>query len=246
MTYEEILDFWRGRILPSGDEFQALITRQAIEFAANSGKIENPQVTYYDTREIFKHGSVSSYTGSLTTLFEINDAKCAYLYVLDALQRRQPLDEPVLLEMHRLLTLNTYDEGRLALGERPGAYRTHDFDTGKTEVGAPFADVPDEMDELLQEFLTLDKNHALTTAAYFHAKFENIHPFADGNGRTGRLSMNYLLLLMDHPPITIFEEDRKEYYSTLVVWDTVQDLNPMKKFLRSQTVKTWERRLGKL
>ena len=87
---------------------------------------------------------------------------------------------------------------------------------------------------------------ALTAAAYFHVKFENIHPFADGNGRTGRLAMNYLLVMLGHPPIVVHEEDRKEYYAALEAWDTKQNLKVMISFLRSQTVKTWLKRVEKL
>ena len=79
--------------------------------------------------------------------------------------------------------------------------------------------------------------------AYFHAKFENIHPFADGNGRTGRLVMNYLLLLNDHPPVIIHEEDRKGYYSALEAWDEKQELDPLITYLREQTEKTWRKQV---
>ena len=65
------------------------------------------------------------------------------------------------------------------------------------------------MTELLDELKDIPAEKALTAAAYFHAKFENIHPFADGNGRTGRLAMNYFLVCHDHPPVIIHEEDRK-------------------------------------
>ena len=82
-------------------------------------------------------------------------------------------------------------------------------------------------------------SQVLTAAAYFHAKFENIHPFADGNGRAGRLLMNYLLLLWDHPPIIIHEEDRKAYYDALERFDSSQELDTLTAFLKEQTVKTW-------
>ena len=80
-------------------------------------------------------------------------------------------------------------------------------------------------------------------AAYFHAKFENIHPFADGNGRVGRLAMNYLLVLHGHPPIIIHEEDRRDYYDALEAWDTRQELEALLSFLRTQTEKTWAKQL---
>ena len=100
------------------------------------------------------------------------------------------------------------------------------------------------MGELLAELQDLSPENALTAAAYFHAKFENIHAFADGNGRTGRLAMNYLLVLQGHPPIIIHEEDRKEYYAALEAWDDRQDLAPLRDFLKSQTEKTWERQIA--
>jgi Fic family protein len=115
--------------------------------------------------------------------------------------------------------------------------------TGKEEVGAAPEDVADEVQELLDELREVPPEKALTAAAYFHAKFENIHAFADGNGRTGRLAMNYFLVLHDHPPITIHEEDRKEYYDALEVWDRQQTLEPLCGFLRSQTEKTWAKQI---
>ena len=83
----------------------------------------------------------------------------------------------------------------------------------------------------------------MTAAAYFHAKFENIHAFVDRNGRVDRLAMDYLLVLHGHPPILIHEEDRKEYYAALETWDTRQKLASLREFLRWQTGKTWERQV---
>ena len=57
--------------------------------------------------------------------------------------------------------------------------------------------------------------------------------------------MNYFLLLHDHPPIVIHEEDRAAYYEALEAWDTEQKLDPMISFLRTQTVKTWQRQLDR-
>ncbi len=85
----------------------------------------------------------------------------------------------------------------------------------------------------------------LTAAAYFHAKFENIHPFADGNGRVGRLMMNYILVRLEHPFVVIHEEDRIGYYKALEAWDEAQDLAPLVDFLKAQTVKTWEKQLAR-
>lgn len=58
---------------------------------------------------------------------------------------------------------------------------------------------------------------------------------------TGRLAMNYFLVLHNHPPVTIHEEDRKSYYDALEAWDLRQELEPLRVFLREQTAKTWEK-----
>ena len=85
----------------------------------------------------------------------------------------------------------------------------------------------------------------MTAAAYFHAKFENIHPFADGNGRTGRLAMNYFLVLHNHPPVIIHEENRRAYYEALEAWDSFQEIEPLRDFLRCETEKTWEKQIAR-
>ena len=131
----------------------------------------------------------------------------------------------------------------MAAGRTPGEYKRHDFVTGKEEIGAAPEDVAEEMDELLSELTEISNRNALTAAAYFHAKFENIHPFADGNGRVGRLAMNYFLIMHEHPPITIHEEDRRDYFVALEAWDARQELDPLLNFLREQTVKTWAKQI---
>ena len=148
-------------------------------------------------------------------------------------------------EFQYRLTQNTYDTRRYRLGERLGEFKLHDYVTGKEEVGAAPEDVADEIEELLFELKDIPDDKILTAAAYFHVKFENIHPFADGNGRTGRLVMNYILILHDHPPIVIHEEDRRTYFEALGVWDSEQKLTPMLAFLRQQTVKTWQKQIDK-
>jgi Fic family protein len=174
-------------------------------------------------------------------LFEIRNAKDAYELFLCAFRDKRPLDETFLKELQLCLIKNTYDARRWQLGERPGEYKRHDYVTGREEIGATPEDVADEMRELLEELRDVGSENALTAAAYFHAKFENIHPFADGNGRTGRLAMNYLLVLHGHPPVIIHEEDRKEYYDALETWDVQQELVPLQEFLKRQTEKTWEK-----
>ncbi|MBR6921051.1 MAG: Fic family protein [Clostridia bacterium] len=243
--YEKAVELWKRKNISNDAELAEALNGQSVMFAYHSGKIENDRITYNDTREIFDRDGVTSYTGDLRTLFEIRNAKEAYELLLVSYNERRPVDEALIKAFQYKLTQNTYDSRRWQLGERPGEYKRRDYVTGKNEIGASAEDVSDEMNELLDELKDVPDEKALTAAAYFHAKFENIHPFADGNGRTGRILMNYILLIHDHPPIVIHEEDRKEYYNALEAWDERQELEPLTGFLKKQTVKTWKKQIKK-
>lgn len=245
-NYEKALELWHRKNITTDAELAEALNGHSIAFAYHSGKLENERITYHDTREIFEHDGVTSYTGDLRTLFEIRNAKESHELFLQAFQERRPLDAKLVLDFQRQLTHSTYDTRRWQLGERPGEYKHHDYVTGREEVGAAPEDVADEMAELLEELRDVAPENVLTAAAYFHAKFENIHPFADGNGRTGRLAMNYLLVLNGHPPIVIHEEDRKGYYEALEAWDRAQELAPLRQFLVDQTAKTWQKQIARM
>lgn len=242
-NYEKAVSLWRRREISNDAELAEALNGHSIAFAYHSGKIENEKITYHDTREIFDHDGVTSYTGDLRTLFEIRNAKEANELFLASFSERRPINEGLIKEFQYKLTQNAYDTRRCQLGERPGEYKKHDYVTGREEIGAAPEDVAEEMDELIAELQEVSDEKALIAAAYFHARFENIHPFADGNGRTGRLLMNYLLVLHNHPPIVIHEEDRRLYYGALEEWDSVQDLQPLAEFLKEQTAKTWHKQI---
>lgn len=242
-NYEKAVALWQQKNVTTDAELAEALNGHSIAFAYHSGKIENEKVTYHDTREIFEHDGVTSYTGDLQTLFEIRNAKDANELFLRAFKEKRPLDETLLKEFQKCLTQNTYDSRRWQLGERPGEYKRHDYMIGKAEVGVAHKNVQHEVSKLLTELRDVSAQNALTAAAYFHAKFENIHPFADGNGRTGRLVMNYFLIMHDHPPIIIHEEDRDDYYSALEAWDLQQQLAQFCYFLKVQTVKTWKKQV---
>lgn len=242
-NYEKAVAIWQRRDITNDAELAEALNGHSVAFAYHSGKIENERITYHDTREIFEHDGVTSYTGDLRTLFEIRNAKEANELFLVSFNERRPIDDDLVKEFQYMLTQNTYDTWRFQLGERPGEYKLHDYVTGKEEIGAAPEDVAEEIAELLAELQDISDDKALIAAAYFHAKFENIHPFADGNGRTGRLLMNYLLVLHNHPPIVIHEEDRRAYFEALESWDSVQDLEPLIAFLKEQTAKTWQKQI---
>ena len=92
-----------------------------------------------------------------------------------------------------------------------------------------------KMEELIawyEEHKTFFK--PLVLAAIIHNQFENIHPFQDGNGRIGRLLLNFVLIRNNYPPINIFLENRGEYYNTLKLYSNSEEIKPTLRFLISQ------------
>jgi len=97
---------------------------------------------------------------------------------------------------------------------------------------------------LLEELCTWYKKHRkkyppLLLAAVVHNQFEKIHPFQDGNGRIGRLLLNYVLLQHKCPPINILLRDRGKYYTCLQEYDRKNDIKSTLKFLISQYKKQY-------
>jgi len=244
--YNKITAGWRAAKIDSVEALDLYLDSFKVLFAYHSGKIENPEINYHDTREIFDKSRVSAFTGNPRTLFEQQNQKDCYEFLKPKIIAKEALTAELVKQMHNELCKGTYDDFRFNVrGERPGEYKKHDYVTGIHEVGEPPENVAAEMSLLLDEVKNADAKDALTAACYFHAAFENIHPFADGNGRTGRTAMNYYLMINNHPPINIKEEDRKEYFTALEAYDTHEDLRPLENFMRSACVKTWERKVKK-
>ena len=129
-------------------------------------------------------------------------------------------------------------------GERPGEFKKHDYVTGIHEVGYAPEEVEPAISELVAELAELSPNaDVLKAAAYFHARFEYIHPFADGNGRVGRTLLNYFLMTHGEPSVIVYDEDKKEYYQALERYDADEEIDALTEFLRKQTVKTWAKAL---
>lgn len=242
--YETVLKIWQGWNIRSVSDLELHLDSFRILFAYHSGKIENEHITYHDTREIFENGQVVGYTGDTRTLFELQNQKVCYDFLKSKMIEREPLSIPLILEVHRILTAGAYDERRYIVhGERPGEFKKHDYVTGKNEVGSRPEDVEADLSELLEEVNSIGKQSPMKAGAYFHARFENIHPFADGNGRVGRTLLNYWLTINDYPPTIIFEEDKRSYYEALQEYDEQETLDALVSFLEEQTVKTWDHTL---
>ena len=105
--------------------------------------------------------------------------------------------------------------------EGPGSFREHDIEPFPGGMTPPlWPAVPAAVSSWIEEALAL-KSHAADplrfpeALASVHARFEQIHPFLDGNGRTGRLALNLLLVRLGYPPAIIYKGDRGRYLKAL-------------------------------
>lgn len=240
--YERAVKLWWSWNVATASDLDKYLHSFRILFAYHSGKIENEDITWHDTREIFENGRVSGFSGNPRALFEQQNQKLCYEYLKEKIAAKAPMDLCLVREVHRMLIAGTYDERRyIERGERPGEFKRHDYVAGIHEVGAAPEDAEREVAELLAEVNAYEGPEVLKAAAYFHAKFEHIHPFADGNGRVGRTLLNYYLMTRNHPPLIVDEEDRRQYFAALQKYDEDEDLEPLYQFLKAAVEKTWAR-----
>jgi Fic family protein len=244
-VYEKAVALWRGYEIRTPADLDKYLDSFRVLFAYHSGKIENGDITYHDTREIFENGRVCGFTGTPRALFEQQNQKLCYEYLKGKMIAGEPLTVDLVREIHRTLTMGTYDERRyIENDERPGEFKKHDYVTGVHEVGSAAVDVEGDLRELLEEVAGFAAADALKAGAYLHARFEYIHPFADGNGRVGRTLLNYFLMTHNHPPLVVYDEDKASYYQALQAYDEDEEIAPLLAFLREQVKKTWEKTLA--
>jgi Fic family protein len=242
MDIEDIIKDWQREPIKEVVDIEDKLHNFRILFAYHSGKIENEQIDYHDTREIFENGRISNYTGDVRTLFEQQNQKDCYDLLKKAIVDKEQISIELIKKIHYELSKGTYDEKRFSKGEQPGKFKKHDYIVGYYDVGSASSEVEEDLLELLNEIKEYKGNKTLTVAAYFHASFENIHPFADGNGRVGRTLLNYYLMINNYPPLVIFEEDKKEYYKALEAFDKDEEIAQLVDFLTLQLNKTWNRK----
>ena len=184
-----------------------------ILFSAHSCAIEGNSFSVDDTRILREQGMAMIPVGkSLLECTEMADHFRAFDYMASHLD--SPFGEALLKEVNRLVIEHTlaYRVPEAIAGE----YTTEDMAAGDTVFGdheTLIARVPSLMTST-QKALN-DGQHPMVVAAKWHGYYEYLHPFRDGNGRTGRLLSNFILLRAGHPLLIIKLEDRAEYISAL-------------------------------
>ncbi|MEK6907003.1 MAG: Fic family protein [Nanoarchaeota archaeon] len=173
----------------------------AIAFTYNTNAIEGSTITLSDTINIIKNNVAPN-----KNLNDIKETEAHYKLFLDMLNKKEKITNELLLRWHNEIFGETKNE-------IAGKYRTYLVRVG-SYIAPDWQDVKHLMDNLI-EFCNKSKLNPVELTAKAHYKFENIHPFGDGNGRVGRLLMNYILWHNKYPMIIIEKKKRLAYYKAL-------------------------------
>jgi Uncharacterized conserved protein len=236
MLYKEAVKVWlNGKI-------EDLLNKFFFKFTYSSNKIENNETRLRDVESVFKGTRVIGFKGNKKTIKEIENHKKVCDNMLDLIKaHNSKLSIDMIKKLHYDLMNDCFRDELTSKGERAGEFKKGDYVVGLHDVGVQPSEVEENLISLIEEVneATITENNALKVVSYFHCWFESIHPFADGNGRVGRMLLNYLLIGNGLPPIVLFENDREEYYLALEYFNDSQEIDKMVKFLDNQSYKTW-------
>ena len=187
-------------------ELKRLREEFMIENTYNSNAIEGNTLTLRETALILQEG-VTIAQKPIKEHLEAIGHKDAFEYVVTLADTHSPLTERVIKDIHSLILMND--------ANNKGVYRSVPVRIlGANHTPPPPYLVPVQMEQLIADYETMKREkHVIEAIAEFHLRFEGIHPFIDGNGRTGRLVLNLELMKAGLLPVNVKFADRALYYS---------------------------------
>ena len=176
-------------------------------FIYNSNAIEGNTLTLKEMDIILQYG-VTVKGKSLKEHEEVKGQEYAINFLKEIIKRNETLSLRLIREFHSLV-LNDDIENRGKFKQSNNEILGAGFET------TPYYLVEEKLTELIEKYNSNKVDNLVTKVSHFHADFEKIHPFIDGNGRTGRLLLNLELMKNGYPITVIRNEEREEYYTAL-------------------------------
>lgn len=196
--YKSILN----TILTNSDIYDQFL----LSLTYNSNKIEGSTLSENETADIiFNNKSILG--KSIIEQLEVKNHQAALQYLLNHLKESQQINEELILKLHSILMNGIKDDA--------GFYRRHGVRiVGSNVPTANYLKVPILMKDLVQD-INKKQDDRVAHVTNIHARFEQIHPFSDGNGRIGRLVLAAMLLSSNIAPAIIKQEEKQLYYTCL-------------------------------
>lgn len=214
---------------PLDKEQEAVIMQKfRLDWNYNSNNLEGNSLTFGETKALILFG-ITAQGKPLKDHVEITGHDEAIKWVVDLVNGDYPLTENFIRELHTLLLKEPYEVKALTPDGKPtkrtisvGQYKTSPnhvlTKTGEIFRFATPEETPAKMHDLISWYRVRSEEpgvNAVILAAEFHYRFIRIHPFDDGNGRTARIIMNFILMKFGFPPVIIKTEDKSNYFSAL-------------------------------
>ncbi len=198
-------------------EVERLAEEFMIEYTYNSNAMEGNTLTLRETDMVLRGLTVDK--KPLKDHMEAVGHKEAFEFVRDLVKNQAPLSERIIKQIHSLVLVDKWEDR--------GVYRRVPVRImgAQHEPVQPYLIQP-KMEQLL-EIYSNSTEHIIPRLARFHIEFEGIHPFIDGNGRTGRLLVNLELMKAGYPPIDIKFTDRISYYNAFEEYHVKHNLGAM-------------------
>ena len=188
-----------------------------IAFTYNTNHMEGSTLTEEQTRFIFETNTILFEDKTIANVNDIIETTNHFRlidYMID--NAKETLTEEMIKEFHKILKSGTTDSQKEWFNV--GGYKKLSNTVGEIKTVAP-KDVPNQMEKLLNWYNSLE-NITINEIIEFHAKFEKIHPFQDGNGRIGRIIAFKECLKNNIIPFIILDKDKLFYYRGLNQYQT--------------------------
>lgn len=226
--------------LRSGKEslLQLIDEAELSESVFNSNAIENSTLTLKETEKILLDMEVSRDV-SVREVFEAKNLARVMEYIKKKSGELELTKEYILL-LHKMLISNIRDDiaGRL---RKAGEF---------VRVGTHIAPAPEHVERMIESILSEYANdhegYFADKIAKFHLEFETIHPFCDGNGRIGRVLMNYQLSRFGFPGIIVRDKEKKIYYSSFGQYRTSKNPKIMERVVTLALSESLHKRIAYL
>ena len=196
-------------------EVERLREQFVVEYTYNSNAIEGNTLTLRETDLVLRGLTIGQ--KPLKDHMEAVGHKEAFEFVSELVKDKVPMSESIIKQIHYLVLADKKEYRRVPV-RIMGAQH---------EPVQPYLIQP-KMEQLLIDFAE-STEHIVTKLARFHIEFEGIHPFIDGNGRTGRLLVNMEFMKVGFPPINIKFTDRIAYYNAFDEYHIKHNLSAMEK-----------------